>query len=184
MRHLSLALTALAFTACTDSTSPEEDGIARMRQVSDAFRDLASATAAGYTVWSPDPTVAGATCPSSNEGKMGYHRVNIALRGGAADPAAGDAVIDVAKPEMLLYEKTAGGAMALVGVEYIVFKAAWERANGAGAAPPTLLGHVFPLSTHTFPGNANPIDHYELHVWVWKDNPNGMFAPYHATVTC
>lgn len=115
---------------------------------------------------------------------MGYHRVNVALRGGAADPAAGDAVVDISKPEMLMYERTAMGAMNLVGVEYIVFKAAWERVRGVGAAPPEILGHPLLASSHTFPGNASPIDHYELHVWVWKDNPLGMFAPYSSTVSC
>lgn len=74
--------------------------------------------------------------------------------------------------------------LSLVGVEYIVFKAAWERVNGVGAAPPEILGHPLLASSHIFPGNANPIDHYELHVWVWKDNPNGMFAPYNPNVTC
>ena len=115
---------------------------------------------------------------------MGYHRVNVALRGAAADPAAGEAVVDINKPEMILYEKTPTGAAQLVGVEYIVFKAAWERVHGVGAAPPDILGHPLLASSHIFPGNASPIDHYELHVWVWKTNPLGMFAPYNPTVTC
>ena len=25
---------------------------------------------------------------------------------------------------------------------------------------------------------------YTLHVWAWKDNPNGMFVNWHANVTC
>ncbi|MGI8403078.1 MAG: hypothetical protein ACR2NS_15950 [Gemmatimonadaceae bacterium] len=185
MPRFYLTVLGLAIAACgTDSTSPEQAGIAQIRSLSNPYHDLAAATSAGYTGWSPDPTVAGATCPSSADGKMGYHRVNVALRGGAADPAAGDAEIDITKPEMLLYEKTSTGALSLVGVEYIVFKAAWERVHGAGAAPPEILGHPLLASSHLFPGNANPIDHYELHVWVWKDNPNGMFAPYNPAVTC
>jgi len=185
MRRFFPSLLVFAVTACgTDSTSPEENGIAQIRLLTDSYHDVSAATTAGYSAWSPDPTVAGATCPSSAEGKMGYHRVNVALRGGAADPAAGDAVIDLTKPEMLLYEKSPSGAMLLVGVEYIVFKAAWERLRGAGAAPPEILGHPLLASSHTFPGNVNPIEHYELHVWVWKDNPSGMFAPYHPGVTC
>jgi hypothetical protein len=175
----------LALAACgTDSTSPEQKGIAQIRQLTDSYHDLNVATSAGYTAWSPDPTVAGATCPSSAEGNMGYHRVNVALRGGAADPAAGDAEIDLTKPEMLLYEKTSTGAMQLVGVEYFVFKAAWERVHGAGASAPEILGHPLLASTHIFPGNSAPIDHYELHVWVWKDSPLGMFYPWNPTVTC
>lgn len=178
-----LALSLGALGACKDSMNPEAEGIARIRALSDPYHDVNAATSAGYTVWSPDPTAAGATCPSSADGMMGYHRVNVALRGPAADPANGDAVIDMMKPEMLLYEKTATG-LSLVGVEYIVFKAAWEKANGAGAAPPQILGHPLLLSTHTFPGNTAAIDHYELHVWVWKDNPKGMFFPWHPNVTC
>ncbi len=186
MRLSYLSFLALAAVACggTDSTSPEQKGITQIRQLTDSYHDLNTATSAGYTAWSPDPTVAGSTCPSSVDGRMGYHRVNVSLRGGAADPAAGDAEIDITKPEMLLYEKTSTGSIALVGVEYIVFKAAWERVHGAGAAPPEILGHPLLASSHIFPGNANPIDHYELHVWVWKDNPNGMFAPYNPAVTC
>lgn len=183
-RVVILVLALATLGACKDSMNPEAEGIARIRALSDPYHDLAAATAAGYTVWSPDPTVAGSTCPSSPDGMMGYHRVNVALRGGAADPASGDAVIDLMKPEMILYEKTATGQMSLVGVEYIVFKAAWEKAHGVGAAPPQILGHPLLASTHVFPGNTAPIDHYELHVWAWKDNPKGMFAPWHPNVTC
>ena len=184
MRPLYLTIAVLTAFACGDSVSPEQKGINQIRQISDPYHDLAAATAAGYTAWSPDPTVTGATCPSSADGKMGYQRVNVAYRGSAADPANGDAEIDLTKPEMLLYEKTTTGSLSLVGVESLVFKAAWERVHGAGAAPPEILGHPFLASTHTFAGNTSPIDHYELHVWVWKDNPNGMFAPYNPGVTC
>jgi hypothetical protein len=159
-------------------------GLAEIRRVTAPYHDLDAAMAAGYTAWSPNPFAPNATCPSSPLGNMGYHLVNVALRGGAADPAAGDAVIDLLRPEMLLYEKRPDGQMHLVGVEYIVFKAAWERVHGVGAAPPEVLGQPLLASSHTFPGNANPIAHYELHVWVWTNNPLGMFSPWNPTVTC
>ena len=115
---------------------------------------------------------------------MGYHLVNVPLRGGAANPAAGDATIDLLEPEMLLYEKQANGKIKLVGVEYIVFKAAWETANGAGAPPPEILGQPLLASSHTFPGGTGNIDHYELHVWVWSPNPLGMFYPWNPDISC
>jgi hypothetical protein len=158
--------------------------LAEVRQVTATFHDLDAAMAAGYTVWSPDPFAPNATCPSSAEGQMGYHLVKVSLRGGAANPAAGDAVIDPLRPEMLLYEKRADGQVHLVGVEYIVFKAAWEREHGVGAAPPEVFGQPLLASTHTFPGNPNPIPHYELHVWIFTSNPLGMFYPWNPTVTC
>ena len=158
--------------------------LAQVRRLTATYHDLDKAIAAGYTVWSPNPFAPNATCPSSAEGNMGYHLVNVALRGGAAVPANGDAVIDPMQPEMLLYEKRADGQMHLVGVEYIVFQAAWERVHGAGAAPPTVFGQPLLYSVHTFPGNPNPIPHYELHVWIWSNNPLGMFYPWNPTVTC
>ena len=158
--------------------------LAQVRRVTAPYHDLDKAIADGYTVWSPNPFAPNATCPSSAEGKMGYHLVNVALRGGAANPAAGDAVIDPLKPEMLLYEKRADGQMHLVGVEYIVFQAAWERVHGAGAAPPTVFGPPLLSSRPTVPGTPHPIPHYELHVWIWSDNPLGMFYPWNPTVTC
>ena len=159
-------------------------GLAQVRAATAAFHDIDAANAAGYTVWSPDPFAAGATCPSNPAGKMGYHLVNVPLRGGAANPAAGDSVIDALRPEMLLFERRADGQLHLVGVEYLVFKAAWERDRGAGAPPPTVLGQPLPFSTHTFVPGGPSIDHYELHVWVWSNNPLGMFSPWNPKVGC
>ena len=158
--------------------------LAEVRGLTARYHDLDAAMAAGYTVWSPNPFAPGATCPSSPEGNMGYHLVNVSLRGGAANPAAGDAVIDPLRPEMLLYEKRADGEVHLVGVEYIVFKAAWERVHGVNAPPPEVFGQPLLASTHTFPGNPDPIPHYELHVWLFTSNPLGMFYPWNPTVTC
>jgi len=158
--------------------------LARVRQATARFHNIDAAFAAGYTVWSPDPFAPNASCPTSAEGNMGYHLVNVALRGGAANPAAGDAVVDPLLPEMLLYEKRGDGKMHLVGVEYLVFTAAWERVHGAGAAPPEVFDEPLPPSLHTFPGNPNPIPHYELHVWLWTSNPLGMFYPWNPTVSC
>lgn len=208
MYRTTLPLLALVFTACAGDTptvaarSTGHDvhavasrgagdlgpavlaALADVRRVTAPFHDIDAAMAAGYAVWSPDPFAPNASCPSSAEGNMGYHLVNVALRGGAANPAAGDAVLDPLRPEMLLYEKRRDGKLHLVGVEYLVFTAAWERVHGAGAPAPTLFGQPVPSSLHTFPGNPNPIPHYELHVWVWTSNPLGVFAPWNPTVSC
>jgi len=165
-----------------EQSAEVQSGLAEIRKATAQFHDLDKATAAGYTVWSPDPATT--ACPSSAEGNMGYHRVNLGLRGSAANPAAADQTIDLTHPEMLLYEKMGNGKMRLVGVEYLVFKAAWETAHGSGAAPPEILGQPLLLSSHTFPGGTGNIPHYELHVWVWSPNPLGMFYPWNPDITC
>ena len=158
--------------------------LAQVRRATARFHDIDKAIEAGYTVWSPDPNAVGATCPSDPAGKMGYHLVNVGLRGSPANPAAGDAELDPLRPEQLLYERRADGKLHLVGVEYLVFQAAWERVHGAGAAPPQILGQTVPLSLHAFSPTGPVIPHYELHVWVWSHNPNGMFSHWNPTVTC
>lgn len=158
--------------------------LAQVRNATAQYHDVDAAIAAGYTVWSPDPFAANATCPTNPAGSMGYHLVNVPLRGGAANPAAGDAVIEALQPEMLLYEKRPDGKLHLVGVEYIVFTEAWERDHGAGAAPPEVFGQPLLASAHTFVPNGPVIPHYELHVWLWTTNPLGMFAPWNPTVSC
>ena len=159
--------------------------LAEVRRATARYHDIEAAMADGYTVWSPNPYAPDATCSSSAEGQMGYHLLNPSLRGSAADPAAGDAELDPLRPEMLLYEKRADGKLHLVGVEYLVFTAAWEAAHGAGAAAPEVLGQTVPASLHTFPGGGPaPIPHYELHVWLWSGNPNGMFSHWNPTVSC
>jgi len=70
------------------------------------------------------------------------------------------------------------------GVEYLVFTAAWEAAQGAGAPPPQVLGQPLPASSHAFPGGTGSIAHYELHAWIWSPNPLGMFYPYNPDISC
>jgi hypothetical protein len=47
---------------------------------------------------------------------------------------------------------------------------------------PSLFGQEFdgPMEGH---GPGQPI-HYDLHVWLWKKNPAGMFAPFNPKVAC
>jgi hypothetical protein len=26
--------------------------------------------------------------------------------------------------------------------------------------------------------------HYDLHVWIWKANPSGLFAPFNPALSC
>ena len=57
-----------------------------------------------------------------------------------------DAVVNVDKPEALIYEPQANGKLRIVGVEYIVPKEAWDAANpaqpGLPSPRPKLLGNL------------------------------------------
>jgi hypothetical protein len=83
-----------------------------------------------------------------------------------------DGAIDPTAPDALLYEPgAAGGPPTLVGVELAVPYALWT-----GEAPPTFLGATFQ--------REDEFGVFGLHVWVWRDNPEGLFAESHPRVTC
>ena len=105
------------------------------------------------------------------EGAMGVHFVNSSLVDGKPEVKA---------PEALIYELKDGRAR-LIGVEYIVPVAAWQP--GAGEPPvPVLEGQVFHFNDS--PNRFGLPAFYELHVWAWRDNPNGAFADWNTAVSC
>lgn len=149
--------------------------LAAIREATDVFHDEAAARAAGYR-----PSNAG--CESSSTGAMGIHYGKPSLLGlipGSRPTTGTNAVIDPLQPEVLMYEPRPDGTRRLVGVEFVAYRAAWDAAN---EEPPTLAGIPFDLlegaDAH---GHA---DHYELHVWLWRHNPLGMFSPWNPKVSC
>lgn len=82
-----------------------------------------------------------------------------------------DPIFNPANPEALLYEPDKNGNLKLVAVEYIVINVGQDR--------PHFGDHPFDVG-----GTPIPAPHYSLHVWLYKDNPNGIFTPFNPNVTC
>jgi len=135
-----------------------------VRQATEPFRDVRNA--------SPDygPILGCVSGPDA--GAMGVHFVNPAL--------VGDDVLDAAHPEALIYEFQNGKAR-LVGVEFIVLASVWH-ANHAPDNPPVLEGQL--LQFVDSPNRFGLPAFYELHVWAWRDNPNGAFVDWNPRVSC
>ena len=91
-------------------------------------------------------------------GGMGFHWVN----GPDVDP-----VFDPMHPEAVLY----GPNGKLIAVEYIVID--------AGQARPAFDGHLFDIG-----GAPIPVSHWTLHVWLYQQNPSGLFNAWNPTVVC
>lgn len=137
--------------------------LADLRAATAKYHDLAVAEAAGYTMAS--------TCVSvPNLGAMGFHYGNMEITDGTFDPT---------KPEALLYEMDKNGNMKLVGVEFVVNKAMWDEDNED--MTPYFGSQVFDLA---FAPAPLPFDNYQLHVWVWRHNPKGIFTKFNPNVTC
>ena len=137
-------------------TKGVEDQLAVVRQATARFQQFDAAQDAGFTVkvtdcWEKQP-----------EGAMGFHYANATRIDGA---------VEVANPEVLLFERQDNGRMRLVGVEWIIPFEQWHS-----DAPPVLMG--IPL-VKNFTFNV-----WALHAWIWKRNPKGMFFDWNPNVHC
>jgi hypothetical protein len=160
----SVAGVAYAATGVTDPVVLKE--LAQVRQATDKYHDVNVALADGF-IRTP-------ACVASPDGGMGIHFVNVAR---IMDPA-----VNILEPEILLYSETEDG-MKLIGVEYFYGIGAPDTHVPNPAPPaPVLFGRTFdgPMEQHD-PGQP---PHYDLHVWLWKANPSGMFAPWNPNVSC
>ena len=135
------------------------DPLKAARQATARFHSTTQAIKAGY--------VADAHCVAvPGLGGMGFHWVNAAL----VDP-----VFDPTQPEAILYAPGPNGKSKLVALEYIVVDVGQPRPSLAGQ--PFDVGGVPPLE-------AAGVPHWSLHVWLYEDNPSGMFAPFNPNVSC
>jgi hypothetical protein len=79
---------------------------------------------------------------------------------------------------VLIYEASDGG-LQLVGVEFVVIAAAWLASHNS---PPVLEGQSFQFVDS--PNRYGLPAHFELHVWAWRENPNGAFVDWNNKVSC
>jgi hypothetical protein len=137
--------------------------VAQVRQATARFHRIEVAFEEGYVQGSP--------CEATAAGGMGAHFRKNALI---------DGVIDPAYPEILQYEPQKNGEWRLVGIEFLIRASAWDAVN---SGPPTFAGQTF--EDRRAPGSAGPpFPNYGLHMWVWQNNPNGLFTPWNPTVNC
>jgi hypothetical protein len=142
-----------------------KDSVAGVRAATAKYHDLSAAMKAGYGPFYI------CTDDNSGAGAMGQHYVNGLL--------VGTTEVDPLAPEALIFEPMPGGGSRLVGVEYVTFQEAWDAAH---ANPPSLFGRPFALVKG---GNRYSLPaFYQLHVWLWRPNPSGMFKDWNPSVTC
>jgi hypothetical protein len=102
-------------------------------------------------------------------GGMGVHLLNMSTIGPTLDPA---------KPQVLIYEPK-GDKLVLVAAEWFM------PLQVAGSTHPTIFGQAMngPMEGHP-PIMPPELHHYDLHVWLWKNNPAGVFSPTNPAVSC
>jgi hypothetical protein len=143
----------------------QADGLLQIvRESTERFRDVAEAEAEGYGLLFG--------CVSGPDwGAMGLHYVNL--------PLVFDGELEATHPEIVIYEQLPNGRLRMTGADYLVLADAWHANH---PAPPELMGQLF----HLFeaPNRFGLPAFYTLHVWAWKENPNGTFVNWHPRVSC
>ena len=170
-----------------------EPTLDEVRAVAAKYRDVNVAKAEGYTTDNKCVTAQMLGHPAAM-GTMGLHYVRRDLLGlppTPSPPGSGrvhgtGTYADFRKPAMLVYEPQADGSLVLVAVENLVFADAWHKTSGS--QPPQFHGRNWPLLRDD---PATKVDeahgwepHYEQHLWVFRDNPNGVYSPFNPNVTC
>ena len=162
-RLLGMMLLSLACSHPAPGTSPAPEdpqvaaGLEQLRAATRPYHAVDSAAAAGYARTVRDCLV------HEHHGAMGYHHTN---------PKFADAMVEIERPEILLYERLPDGRYRLNGVEFIVPYRAWPRDSIA----PTVMGQTMKREDN--------LNFFFLHVWAWTPNPDGVFADFHPGVAC
>ena len=135
-----------------------------VRDATERFKDVNVAVAEGYLLQFGCVT-------GPDAGAMGLHFVNGPL------VVKGD--IDAEHPQIVIYEPLPNGELKLTGADFLVLAQDWDAKK---QGPPQLMGQLF----HFFdaPNRFGLPPFYTLHVWAWKDNPNGAFVNWHPNVSC
>ena len=151
-----------AATPQSNQAIPANSGLGQelaiIRRVTAPFHDFDVARAAGWST-----QITSCLIDPGGAGGMGFHWGNTTLINGTAQ---------IDEPQLLLYEPDESGRLRLMAVEYIIP----YSFHSSTAPPPVLLGQPF----LRFDG----FQVWGLHVWIWKDNPSGLFAPWNPLVTC
>jgi len=167
LRAVAQEVHAHPSTATQDQQSQDQQSLLLrvVRQATERFKEVKVAEKEGYHLEFG--------CVSGDDfGAMGLHFVN--------DTLVGNGVVDVTKPQIILYEQQPDGSLKLTGADYLVIASTWDESHPG--TPPQLMGQIF----HYFasPNRFGLPAFYTLHVWAWKENPKGAFVNWHPNVSC
>jgi hypothetical protein len=167
LSHLAMflaAVLALASSALGQQAQGPDTLVTIVRNATQQYANPLAAT--GYS-----PVLGCVSGP--DHGAMGIHYLNNGL---LYKTITGP--IDPTKPQALIYEPQSNGQLQLVGVEFIILATALP-ANSAPEVDGHLMNYIDAPNRY---GISVPF--FELHVWAWRDNPQGPFVDWNNHVTC
>jgi hypothetical protein len=169
LRLLPALMLATTLAACADETplAPDQrpqlsagsaqlnQALAELRRVTAPYHNVDAALADGFVLLHE--------CETRDGEGVGTVYANFArVLDGVANPSL---------PDALIYEPAKNGRLTLVGVEFAIPYPLWT-----GTQSPEFFGNEFE--------REDEFGVFGLHAWVWRHNPNGMFAESNPRVSC
>ncbi len=156
-KKMIILMLAISFISCNnDDYTPEvaewEAEIIQLTAATAKYSDINTATDEGFI------DVSGFV-PN-----MGHHYLL---------PPRVDNTFELDKPEILLYAPNSSGNMEFVAVEYVV---PIIDLDNPGSPPEGFTGDIDAWEIN--PG----LSQWQLHVWIVKENPDGIFSPHNPVV--
>lgn len=137
------------------STATLDQTLAELRRATARYHDIQAAKADGFALLHE--------CETRDGEGVGAVYANVErVIDGVADPKL---------PDALVYEPGKNGKLTLVAAELVIPYALWT-----GSEPPEFFGNEFQ--------REDEFGVYGLHIWIWRHNPNGMFAETNPRVSC
>jgi hypothetical protein len=168
---------------------PSDAELKSIRAATEKYRDVKAAIADGYILPMAMCVDAAMEGLPPQLGAMGLHYIRpdlLKLTGTQPRVNGAGTHMDFHTPAVLIYEPKADGTQELVAIENLVWAKPWKDAGNQ--KPPAFAGNDY-YYMHDNPETA--VDeahgfepHYELHFWLYKQNPAGMFAQFNGGVTC
>ena len=170
-------------TLASLSKASSAQTLADLRQLTAPFHNLSAAEGAGYNLFTRTPLTAADGCISSmQEGGMGYHYTrgnNLA-----------DDEVTLLDPEFLVYapkngpRKDGEARRRLAAFDYFIpYSAKWPGQDDPNfKRAPTL--HDFPTMSELPDISFAPsrFGGWMFHIWLWENNPGGMFTNWNTSV--
>ena len=188
---LGVAATSSMAPAAHPAAAAGEPSLEEVRALTERFRDVNVALAEGYI---RDPMNLCDTAEMlgrpASLGAMGVHYFRPDLLGITAPPnprVDGNGThTDFRRPAILIYEPQADGSLQLVAVENLVFISSWQAAGNV--EPPTFQGVAYDRMVDDPATESDEAHmfapHYDRHVWIYRPNPNGVYAMFNPAVDC
>jgi hypothetical protein len=166
----AMAQTSTAGMAGMGGGTADTAQVMRIKASLEKYRDPIVAVRDGYF-----STLACIEFPAGEPGAMGYapggmgvHFLNMNYVGPQ---------LDTLHPQVLIYEPVRD-TLRLVAAE-------WFMPAQLSSTRPHIFGRDLdgPMEGHA-PIMPAELHHWDMHVWLWKNNPAGMFSPTNPTVSC